>query len=239
MGQPSRTIIGTAAVIQGDLQSDDDVQIDGTLEGSVETSRDLTIGINGEVKGDLRAHDITLEGQVTGDIYAEGVLEIGANGHLIGDIFAAGLRIHDGGSFRGQVEIAGESNSMETRGPVNSALDSDGGGDTASMTPPNPMFPVPDPFDDEEDEEEPPAWDTEEHRVADARALDRGSRGKAPPRPSRQNPKRFSTQPPRPPEDFEDSMEILADAPPQRPIDDLKFTAASSHNRPKRPKNKN
>lgn len=236
MDQPSKTVIGTAAVIQGDLQSDDDIRIDGTLEGSVETSKDLTIGMNGDVKGDLRAHDITLEGQVTGDIYAEGVLEIGTNGHLIGDIFAAGLRIHDGGSFRGQVEIAGESSSME--GHPSDLLDdgSDEASDTASMTPPSPLFPVPDPFDDDDDDE-PPAWDTEEHRVADARALDRARKGNAPPRPSRQNPQRFSTQPPRRSDDFEDSMEIMVDAPPQREIDDLKFTAASSR-KPSYPKPK-
>ncbi len=187
MQEHSTTVVGAAALVTGQLQSDDDVRVDGTFEGPISTTRDLVIGPNGEVRGDVSAREIQLEGLVNGNVAALGILEIGPTGQVLGDVRAAGLRIHDGGIFHGAVDIV-EEPGLPGLAP-GSAIPFDPSGETM-------VSPPPDDFDpaaitimrsapsgagaslstrlqaplDEDDDDAPPEWDSQELLQAERQA---------------------------------------------------------------------
>jgi len=155
MAQSSKTVVGPASYFAGQLNSDEDIHIDGIVEGPVQTSSNVTIGAGAEVRGSVSATDIVLDGVVIGDVLAQGMLTIGPSGRLIGDIRSAGLRIHDGGTFTGHVEMLGDSSTIP---PVSSPADVLTAG------------PSIDPDDDPAGvtDEGPPAWNSDQHRQAES-----------------------------------------------------------------------
>ncbi len=153
MGDSDNTRLDPSAHISGALVAEGDVIIEGRVDGPISTSADITVAEGAMVVGDLTGRDIHLDGRVEGAVLAAGQLEIGSSGVLLGNIRAAGLNIRDGGRFRGQVAM-------------NAGFASEDGEDGPDDVPGHQTLPpLPDPDDDE-----PPAWDTDEHRAAEARA---------------------------------------------------------------------
>ena len=58
--------LGATLRIKGDLVADEDLVIQGQVEGSILHTRSLTIGSQGKVRGDIRARRIVVEGSVEG-----------------------------------------------------------------------------------------------------------------------------------------------------------------------------
>ena len=90
--------------IQGELSGDEDLVLDGRVEGRVSLGdHHLTIGPNAEIRADVTAREVTIHGRVLGNVTATGRVEIGASGRLEGDLVAPRLVIHDGAWLSGQV----------------------------------------------------------------------------------------------------------------------------------------
>jgi cytoskeletal protein CcmA (bactofilin family) len=98
----AETVIGAGVVVQGNLESESDVMIDGQLTGNVAATGDITIGVNAKIKGNLKGNNITIAGQLTGDIHALGEASIRETGQVKGDVSAANLAITSGGIFVGR-----------------------------------------------------------------------------------------------------------------------------------------
>ena len=98
----AETIIGTAVVVHGNLESEADITIDGELDGKITTSGDVTIGVNARISAPIRGGNVTVSGHLTGDIHATGVATIRETGQVEGNITAGGLAILPGGIFVGQ-----------------------------------------------------------------------------------------------------------------------------------------
>jgi cytoskeletal protein CcmA (bactofilin family) len=99
------TVIGSGVILKGRLTSEDDLLIDGRLQGEITTSGDITVGINGDIEGPLRAFNVTIAGSVKGNINADGEVVIRESGQLHGNVTAAGLSINPGGIFMGTNSI--------------------------------------------------------------------------------------------------------------------------------------
>lgn len=182
------TVLGTAAFVAGELASDDDVTIHGTIEGPVSSGRTLRVGPNGDIRGDVLAVDIHLEGSITGDVRATGILEIGPTGRVLGDIHAAGLRIHDGGTFHGHVEMLEDAlDAVDFPGTGPEAL-GDLSGETMISPPPDdfdpaaltvmrspPDLPGVERFSSDPDDSPPPEWPSQELLQAERRAAVRSA----------------------------------------------------------------
>ena len=109
MGQIA--IIGQSIQIKGELTGNEDLTIDGTVEGNIELKENnLTIGPNGNIKADTNAKKVTIIGEVLGNITAEETIEIRETGKLRGNITAPRLVIADGAFFKGSVEMERQSN---------------------------------------------------------------------------------------------------------------------------------
>ena len=90
---------------RGELSAQEDLVIQGSVEGSITHTQSLTIGTDGTMKGDIRARVIVIDGKVDGDLYATESVSIRATAKVKGNVFAPRVAISDGAFFQGQVEM--------------------------------------------------------------------------------------------------------------------------------------
>jgi cytoskeletal protein CcmA (bactofilin family) len=111
------TVIGRSVTIRGELTGNEDLFMDGDIEGTITLpgSR-LTIGPNARILADIHGLDIIVFGAVTGNIHAAGRLELRQSASVAGDIFAGRLSIEESATIKGRVELkANESSAPVTR----------------------------------------------------------------------------------------------------------------------------
>ena len=114
------TLIGTATRIEGRMVVNKSIRLDGTIEGSIESSTEnqvtVAIGHTGLVHGDVRAHRVLVNGQVDGNIYAREKCELHETSKVKGDIHYGLLGIEHGAEILGlmvkKIEATGEVESV-------------------------------------------------------------------------------------------------------------------------------
>ena len=100
--------IGKALRIEGRITSNENLTIDGQVEGTIELGEhNLNIGPGAAVTADLIAKTITISGTVTGNVVASDNVDLQSTGSVDGDIKAPRLFMADGAVIRGKVEILG------------------------------------------------------------------------------------------------------------------------------------
>ena len=97
--------IGSAMHIKGDIRAQEELMVDGDVEGSLESQSVLTVGHNGQVKANIKAREVHIFGKVHGNVEVNGKIAIREQGSLVGDIRAAGISIDDGAYFKGSIDI--------------------------------------------------------------------------------------------------------------------------------------
>jgi cytoskeletal protein CcmA (bactofilin family) len=98
--------IGKTVVIRGEVKGNEDLIVDGRVEGSIILSESrLTIGPNANVAADLSAKDILVMGRVQGNLVASGRVELRAGCQVEGDIRALRLAVEDNAAFQGKVDL--------------------------------------------------------------------------------------------------------------------------------------
>ncbi len=98
--------IGKSIVISGEVKGNEDLTVDGRVEGTVILSEGrLTIGPTANLTADLSAKDVLIQGQVKGNIVATGRVELRAGCSVEGDIRASRLAVEDNAGFRGKVDL--------------------------------------------------------------------------------------------------------------------------------------
>lgn len=103
----TRTVatIGKTLVMKGQIRGQEDLIIDGRLEGDVDLPENrLTVGVTGHVQGSVRAREIVILGTVQGNMEASERVEIKKNAKVIGDLKAQRPVIEDEAYFKGNVE---------------------------------------------------------------------------------------------------------------------------------------
>jgi cytoskeletal protein CcmA (bactofilin family) len=102
------TVIGKAITIRGEINGSEDLYIDGTVDGAITVQGGrLTIGPNGRVKANLRAHDVVIFGQVSGNVAADGSVDLRQSAALHGDISASRLAIEENATIKGRADLTG------------------------------------------------------------------------------------------------------------------------------------
>ena len=100
-------VLGRSVTVRGEIFSEEDLLIDGEVEGSVEVvGHRLTLGPNSKLKvSQVKAHDLVVFGSLTGKVEVTDKVHIRKDASLIGDIQTAGIVIEDGAYFRGGIDI--------------------------------------------------------------------------------------------------------------------------------------
>lgn len=94
-------IINTGTTILGDVTSEGDMRVNGTIKGYLTSKARIVLGPTAIVEGDIKAENIEIEGEVNGNILATEVLTIKATARITGDIVSNKLIIESGASFNG------------------------------------------------------------------------------------------------------------------------------------------
>jgi len=99
-------VIGSTLVIKGELSADEDLIIEGHVEGTIaHHKRHLTVGKQGRVLADIHASSVIVEGQLVGDIHSEGMVSLAKGADVKGNIFCARLVMEDGARFKGNIDM--------------------------------------------------------------------------------------------------------------------------------------
>ncbi len=103
--------IGKSISIKGNVTGGEDTVIEGRVDGHVELkNHHLTVGPNGEVKGEISAKQCTIVGIVKGNVSALERIEVADTGRVEGDLSSPRLLIQEGAQVNGSISMqpAGE-----------------------------------------------------------------------------------------------------------------------------------
>jgi cytoskeletal protein CcmA (bactofilin family) len=99
--------IGSTISIKGDMAGEEDLLIEGKIEGKIECRRhSVIVGKNGRIKGDIYGNSITVEGNVEGNLYGDEQLNVRQSGTVHGNIVAPRVALEDGANFKGSIEMS-------------------------------------------------------------------------------------------------------------------------------------
>ena len=104
----SRTLacLGSTIVVKGEISSDEDLQIDGKVEGPILLRGNrLTVGRTAQLNSEITAREVIVYGNASGNLRARDRVEIKKDGQVIGDITTTRISIEDGAYFKGHIEI--------------------------------------------------------------------------------------------------------------------------------------
>jgi cytoskeletal protein CcmA (bactofilin family) len=103
--QKGTSVLGPTLTFKGgELSSDEDLIIEGTVEGRIaHQSHQLTIGKQGRVKADIRARIITVYGSVEGDLHGDEGVHIAATARVIGNVTSPRVSLENGANFQGSI----------------------------------------------------------------------------------------------------------------------------------------
>jgi cytoskeletal protein CcmA (bactofilin family) len=99
-------VIGPKTRIKGDITGDENVVVDGHVEGTIRITRDLRVGSGGSVKATVAAQSVSVAGEMVGDCSATHRVQIEATGRMTGNIRAPRVVIVEGASFRGNSDMS-------------------------------------------------------------------------------------------------------------------------------------
>jgi cytoskeletal protein CcmA (bactofilin family) len=114
--------LGATLRIKGDLVADEDLVIQGQVEGSILHTRSLTIGSQGKVRGDIRARRIVVEGTVEGNLYALESVSLRPGATVRGDVFASGVAMDEGARLIGRIDMDNAPTVPTVRVPVTDSM---------------------------------------------------------------------------------------------------------------------
>lgn len=100
------SVIGPHTRIQGELLGDEDVLVEGRVEGRVLLAREFRVAPSGVVVAEVHAGTVVIAGQVRGDVNASERVEILPSGSLEGNIRAPMVAVGEGARFKGSVDMS-------------------------------------------------------------------------------------------------------------------------------------
>lgn len=100
-----RNLLSADVEIKGSIKFQNDLTIDGRVEGEIASPGILTVGENAEIRGEIKTKSVTVYGKVHGNITVEERCELKARAVLQGDLKAARLVIEEGATFVGKSEV--------------------------------------------------------------------------------------------------------------------------------------
>jgi cytoskeletal protein CcmA (bactofilin family) len=102
----SLACLGPTILVKGEISSEEDLQIDGKVEGPVSLKgHRLTVGRTAQLNSEINAREVIVYGNVSGNVRSRDRVEIKKDGQVIGDITTTRISIEEGAYFKGHIEI--------------------------------------------------------------------------------------------------------------------------------------
>jgi cytoskeletal protein CcmA (bactofilin family) len=100
------TVIGEGIRVHGRITGEEDLRIEGRVEGSISLTETVHVAESGVVVATIQARDVVVSGVVVGNVSATNAVHLNPGAKLVGDIDAPRLIISDGAAFRGNVAMS-------------------------------------------------------------------------------------------------------------------------------------
>jgi cytoskeletal protein CcmA (bactofilin family) len=100
-----KNLLSSDVEIKGSIKFQNELTVDGKIEGEINSAGVLTVGENAEIKGEIKTKSVTVYGKVHGNITVEDRCELKGRASLYGDLKATRLVIEDGATFVGKSEV--------------------------------------------------------------------------------------------------------------------------------------
>ncbi len=100
-------IIGRGLHIKGELHGEEDLVIEGTVEGTITMAKSLTIEPEGRIKADIETENVTVRGEMIGNLQARDKISVHSGARVVGDMVAPRIEIQDGAYYKGRIEMEG------------------------------------------------------------------------------------------------------------------------------------
>ena len=98
--------LGPELKIRGQINGDEDLKIDGRIEGPISLGNHrLTLGPGARIVGDINSREIVVFGDVKGNLIAQDRVDVRKDASVTGDLTASRIAIEDGAHFKGAIEI--------------------------------------------------------------------------------------------------------------------------------------
>ncbi len=101
----AETIIGPSVKVEGDLNAVGNVAIEGMVNGTISTDKDIRIGVEADVQADIKAQNATIAGKVKGKLSISGKLNLESTAKITGDVSTGTISIENGAEMNGQVTM--------------------------------------------------------------------------------------------------------------------------------------
>src|SRR6202161_3051320 len=100
------TVFGKSMKSSGEVTSDEELYLDGDLDGKLNLRNRLTVGPNSKVNANIKAQEIIVFGTIKGNVESETRVSLRTGASIVGDIKTAGIVIEDGAYFKGGIDIS-------------------------------------------------------------------------------------------------------------------------------------
>lgn len=107
INSPAETVVGPSVKIQGDLNSEGNIKIEGQVAGKVKTSQSVFVIQGAKIAADVLAGNAVIGGDIQGNIKISGHLVLQSTAKITGDISCQILRVEDGAQFTGKCNMGG------------------------------------------------------------------------------------------------------------------------------------
>jgi len=99
------TLISSGTTLKGDISSNSDLRIDGTIIGNIHSSAKIIVGASGVVEGDISGNQADVVGKVSGNIRTKELLQLRGDSVVAGNLYAGKLQIEPSATFNGQCHM--------------------------------------------------------------------------------------------------------------------------------------
>ncbi len=99
------TLVSAGTTLSGDINSDTDLRIDGTVKGNIQCAAKVVVGTNGVVEGDITGVQADIVGKVTGTIRAKELVQLRGECIVTGNLFAGKLQVEPTATFNGECRM--------------------------------------------------------------------------------------------------------------------------------------
>jgi cytoskeletal protein CcmA (bactofilin family) len=101
-----QAVIGPSISIKGELSGEEDLMIQGRVEGTIELkNNNVTVGRTGHIKADIYGKVISIEGEVQGNLFGEEKIVVRESGVVRGNMRTPRFSLEDGAKFKGSIDM--------------------------------------------------------------------------------------------------------------------------------------
>ena len=106
------SVIGRSMKLKGNISAEEEILIEGRVDGTIKMKHNVIVGKSGKVKADITAREVIIKGEVNGNVHGTVKVEIVPGGVLNGDIISEKVVLAEGAKFKGNIDMSAKSEEL-------------------------------------------------------------------------------------------------------------------------------